>query len=293
MMMDPSTQRTQLPPHRRPARIFIASPGDALEERATAEQVVRSLSRSSESQGGPSVEPVLWEMDAAPGVGRPQQRVLDHVQLEAVEVFVGIFRSRLGTPTGRAASGTVEEFDLAYSSWEQRSSPEILIYFFEGQQPEHVDRQQLDRLGRFRQSLEGRLLSWTYESTEGFSKLLSRHLDLVVIGPRDLFHDHPTVDANAYKKLCRAAAIAPGLATRALESRLSTEADATRRYWIFLLLGETGSKPALRILENQRDGSFEEPIARRGIEEGLKRWVVRQDLLSPRPDLNHCSDEAP
>jgi hypothetical protein len=53
--------------------------------------------------------PVGWEMHSAPDLaGRPQELINDRV-LKDCDLLGGIFWTRLGTPTGESASGTVEE----------------------------------------------------------------------------------------------------------------------------------------------------------------------------------------
>jgi len=44
-------------------------------------------------------------------------------------LFVGIFWNRLGTPTPRAESGTVEEVERATAALEKHGRPDIWLYF--------------------------------------------------------------------------------------------------------------------------------------------------------------------
>ena len=45
------------------------------------------------------------------------------------DLFIGLMWRRLGTPTPRAISGTVEEFELAVKAHEQVGKPDIWFYF--------------------------------------------------------------------------------------------------------------------------------------------------------------------
>jgi hypothetical protein len=50
-------------------------------------------------------------------------------QVGNYDIFVGILWKRFGTPTGKAESGTEEEFNIAYANWQQFKRPRILFYF--------------------------------------------------------------------------------------------------------------------------------------------------------------------
>ena len=60
-----------------------------------------------------SLEAVRWESHCNPGVGSNVQSVINE-QIGPTDIYVGIMWKRFGTPTGRAGSGTEEEFKAAY-----------------------------------------------------------------------------------------------------------------------------------------------------------------------------------
>ena len=74
------------------------------------------------------LELLRWETHAYPSMGRPQSVI--NAQIGDYDVFVGILWKRFGTPTGRAESGTEEEFRLAFDSWKKTKRPHILLYFY-------------------------------------------------------------------------------------------------------------------------------------------------------------------
>jgi hypothetical protein len=65
---------------------------------------------------------------------------------------------RLGTPTGRAASGTVEEFEAAYQLWLQHRTPHLMFYFSAAPllRPSLDDLPDIEAVLRFKKSLEKR-----------------------------------------------------------------------------------------------------------------------------------------
>src|ERR1017187_8021432 len=98
-------------------RLFLASPSDVSEERCVVEKTVGEINRSVARALGVTVDLMRWE-DVVPAMGRPQQVILDQLDIEDTDLFVGVLWSRFGSPTGKARSGTEEEFTIAYRSWE-------------------------------------------------------------------------------------------------------------------------------------------------------------------------------
>ena len=112
-------------------RIFVASPGDVADERKRLDAVVAHLRTHVAAPHGLDLELVRWETHVRPGVAADAQAVVNP-QIGAYDLFIGILWNRFGTPTGRAESGTREEFDQAYARWQRDpGSLEIWMYFSE------------------------------------------------------------------------------------------------------------------------------------------------------------------
>src|ERR1700677_3816099 len=91
-------------------RILIASPADVSQERQAAQRVISQWNASNSMARGVVLESVLWESHSYPAAGSPQE-VLNQQIVDDCDIVVGIFWTRLGTPTATAASGTVEEIE--------------------------------------------------------------------------------------------------------------------------------------------------------------------------------------
>lgn len=110
-------------------RLFLASPSDVSNEREIVNKVVAQLNRTIASELGCMIRLIRWE-DMVPGIQqRAQDVILDQVDIESTDIFLGVLWNRFGTPTGQANSGTEEEFNIAYQSWVQHRRPRILLYF--------------------------------------------------------------------------------------------------------------------------------------------------------------------
>ena len=86
---------------------------------------------------------------------------------------------RFGTDTVEAASGTEEEFNIAYANWEQFARPRILFYFSQvpSKPPRNSEEmEQLSKVTVFREKLQGKGLIREYESRDKFADMLREHL---------------------------------------------------------------------------------------------------------------------
>jgi hypothetical protein len=112
-------------------RVVVASPGDVARERAVAQTVVDELNRGVAADRGCRLSLWRWEIDARPGMHlEGLQGLIDELMdIEDIDVVVGLFWKRFGTPTGEAASGTEHELRRAWAAWRERGRPEVMVYF--------------------------------------------------------------------------------------------------------------------------------------------------------------------
>jgi len=159
--------------------VFVASPGDVDSERGKLEDVIRELNVTWSRELGVRLDLVRWETHAYPGIGVDAQDVINEQIPEDYDIFVGIMWCRYETPTGRAGSGTVEEFDRAKARHDDDpSSVHLMIYFKDDPMaPSQLDPEQLAKVNAFRESLgtEGTLY-WKFNGFEQFERLIRLHL---------------------------------------------------------------------------------------------------------------------
>lgn len=160
-------------------RIFVASPSDLGEERKLLEGVVQELNLTWTQQLGISLELIKWETHAFPSAGTDPQDVINHQLPQDYDILILMLWSRIGTPTPRSQSGTLEEFENAYERWSSEPrSVRMMVYFKTTPiSPDDIDPDQLRLLKEFRQSLGDRgILYSTFTGGEEFSQLLRIHL---------------------------------------------------------------------------------------------------------------------
>jgi len=161
--------------------VFVASPSDLDEERNRLEEVIRELNITWSRELKVHLELARWETHAYPNFGEDAQAVINDQIPDDFDIFVGIMWYRFGTPTGRAGSGTLEEFERAKVRYESNSeNVKLMIYFKDAPAPvapSKLDCEQLAHISNFREKLgkEGGLY-WTFQSVDDFEKLIRLHL---------------------------------------------------------------------------------------------------------------------
>jgi tetratricopeptide (TPR) repeat protein len=164
----------------RVVRVVAVSPGDVRAERNRLEVVVDELNRGIARERGCRLSLWRWETDAHPGLHLegPQGLIDDAMGIDDSDVVVGIFWKRFGTPTSDAGSGTEHELRRAWSAWQQRRRPQVMVYFCDRK---HLPRDtaeaaQLQQLLSFREALPNEQLWWRYVTVADFERSVRQHL---------------------------------------------------------------------------------------------------------------------
>jgi len=124
------------------------------------------------NEKGLVLQVIRWENDAFPGYGMDAQALINE-QIAAMEkyaLFIGIIWNRLGTPTPRAESGTVEEFERAAQARAQSGQPEIWFYFRQAaarlDTPDQLEQRK--KVLALKEQVQAKGLPWTYKNPSEF-----------------------------------------------------------------------------------------------------------------------------
>lgn len=96
--------------------------------------------------------------------------------MKDADILVGILWTRLGTPTGEAESGTVEEI----GEFVANGKPVLLYFSSVPFVPDSVDSEQYRRLKEFKESVRSQGLVFDFHSVLELRDLLYRHLNSTV-----------------------------------------------------------------------------------------------------------------
>jgi hypothetical protein len=120
--------------------------------------------------------PVGWETDLAPEMGDAPQTIIDKRILKDADLLVGIFWTRIGTPTASYASGAVEEIEEHLAA----KKPAMLYFSMAPAALDSVDPNQYKGLKAFRDSSKSRGVYETYNDVGDFRHKLSTGLQITL-----------------------------------------------------------------------------------------------------------------
>lgn len=152
-------------------RALIASPSDCVQERKIIPEVIRAWNAVHSIDRSAIVEPVLWETHSRPAFGDRPQELLNQQLVKSCDLVIGAFWTRLGTPTGKAESGTAEEIE----QFRAEGKPVLLYFSSAPAVPESIDPDQYKALIEYKKGLTASGLYSTYESLADFRDQLQRH----------------------------------------------------------------------------------------------------------------------
>ena len=155
--------------------ILIASPSDVAEERDVIERAILEWNASHLENMGVMLHPVRWEHDAYPASGDRPQGILNKQIVESGDVLVGIFGHKLGTPTGRAQSGTIEEIEEF-----RKAGKYVALYFSLADVPRSADRGQLEALEAYKRARQKDTLYFEFKDASQLREHITRHLPKIV-----------------------------------------------------------------------------------------------------------------
>jgi len=157
-------------------RVMIASPGDVQKERAVVREVVSEWNSTNGAHRNLMLLATGWETDVAPEMGDAPQSIIDRRILKDADLVVGMFWTRLGTPTASYASGAVEEIEEHL-----KAGKPAMLYFSSAPAPlDSVDPAQYQALKAFKDSCKTRGLFQTYADVDDFRRKLSNDLQLTM-----------------------------------------------------------------------------------------------------------------
>jgi hypothetical protein len=152
-------------------KIFLASPSDVANERRYVEEVIKDINDTVASSKDIVLE-LVHSGRTHPGYGQDGQAVLNAqiASMEEYALFVGIMWNRVGTPTPRAESGTVEEFERAIVAFERKKQPHIWFYFRQSaaQLNTEEELEQRRQVLEFKKKVQRNALTREYKNPSGF-----------------------------------------------------------------------------------------------------------------------------
>jgi hypothetical protein len=150
--------------------VFIASPSDVRPEREIAREAIYKWNAAHAESEKAVLQPIGWETHSYPEMGERPQEIINRLVIKS-DILVAIFWSRLGSPTGVAASGTIEEIEKHHGA-----KKPTMIYFSTAPVPHDVETKQLEDVRKLQQKYESEGLIKTFENSGDFRTVFTQDL---------------------------------------------------------------------------------------------------------------------
>jgi hypothetical protein len=157
--------------------VMIASPGDVSEERDVIRTVIHDWNDVNASASQVMLSPVGWDTHSSPELGARPQELINSRLLRDCDLLVGVFWTRLGTPTGKAKSGTVEEIEEHVSA----GRPAMIYFSSKPVAPESINSRQFAELQAFKERLKPLGLVESFDTVDEFRAKFTKQLQLALI----------------------------------------------------------------------------------------------------------------
>lgn len=153
-------------------RVMLASPSDVKEERDEFPQILDTWNALHSFHEKAVILPVKWETHSTPEMGDRPQAIINKRIVKDSDILIGIFWTKLGTPTGIADSGSVEEVE----EFRSEGKPVLLYFSSRPVVADSINSEQYQYLKTFREKCMSEGLVATYNSVSEFRETLLRHL---------------------------------------------------------------------------------------------------------------------
>jgi hypothetical protein len=157
--------------------VMVASPSDVPQERVIVRDVIAEWNAVHAKDRKTVLMPFGWETHATPEMGDRPQAIINGQLLKEADLLVAIFWTRIGSPTGTAKSGTVEEIEEHIGA----GKPAMIYFSSAPVRPDSIDEKQYSALREFKESLRVRGLFEQYETLAEFRTKFTRQLAQKII----------------------------------------------------------------------------------------------------------------
>jgi len=155
--------------------VLVASPSDVNEERDVVTQSIHDWNAAHFASTGIMLNPVRWESHSYPASGHRPQAIVNKQIVESGDILIGLFGYKLGTPTGAAQSGTIEEIEEF-----RKAGKYVALYFSTADVPRNADRDQLESLEAYKKERQKDTLYFDFKDSRTLRDHLTAHLPKIV-----------------------------------------------------------------------------------------------------------------
>ncbi len=157
--------------------IIVSCPSDVQDEKEAINRVIGEINQYSIERHQMMFRVKNWLTDVDSDVGEPAQEHINKTLVDKCDILVGIFKTRLGTPTKVANSGAEEEIDRFV-----KQGKKCFLYFATTANINltNLNVEQLTKLNEFRKKCESNSLYKTFDSIDALYDVFKSDFNLYI-----------------------------------------------------------------------------------------------------------------
>lgn len=154
-------------------KVFIATPSDVTKEREIVRSVLARWNAVNGEKERTILLPIGWDTNAAPETGKSAQEYINEELLDNCDILIGIFWSRIGSPTKHFESGTIEEITRHLN--ERKLA---MLYFSTKEIPSDADLDQVKKVRSLKKKYEKSSLYAEFSNEYQLESNLYNHIQI-------------------------------------------------------------------------------------------------------------------
>lgn len=153
-------------------RLMISCPSDVKTEVEIIQKVVDNINNSIGMSIDIFVKTMHWSKNVIPKAGDYPQSIINKQLVDKADAVIAIFGNKIGAPTQKYDSGTIEEIEEMIKQRKQ-----VFVYFSEKPlKRSEINMDAEAQIRKFKETYKNRGIYVEYESDEEFSEIVSRNL---------------------------------------------------------------------------------------------------------------------
>lgn len=154
-------------------RIMIGCPGDIREEKDIAIKVINRWTILHAEQFATVLLPIHWTISSYPEYGAHPQTLLNGQFVNKSDMLIGIFGARIGSPTDKSMSGTIEEIEEHI-----KAGKPVMLFFRKQNDTSTIPASEIEKLQSFKTKIRDYNLFSEYDSSATFETIFANALEL-------------------------------------------------------------------------------------------------------------------
>jgi hypothetical protein len=181
-------------------KIFISCPSDVKNEVDSIRLIIEEINKTDGEFNNYNLALINWKQDTYTAIGEDAQAVINDQVEKEYDVLVGLLWLKVGTPTKRDKSGTIEEINRALANLDKK-----LLIYFNTSPPENINdinTSELAEINNFKKELGGKgVLYKEFNSLPAFESLFRINITRLI--HENLLSDKntPVVSNDKYKHI--------------------------------------------------------------------------------------------